>query len=148
MMVGDGEQSPKVYTLAVDREQARLLYDALKAMAESSPDLAKRHIRDYKITHRTRGGKMAPLSKETKNKDGLNPSCAVIDEYHAHPTSDIYDVISSAKGQRAQSLLVIITTAGMDTESPCYREYLYCKDILTGKISGDKASQRYFVMLR
>jgi phage terminase large subunit-like protein len=149
MMVGDGEQSPKVYTAAMDREQARLLYDASKAMAENSLDLSKRlHIRDYKITHRTRGGKMAPLSKETKNKDGLNPSCAVIDEYHAHPTSEIYDVISSAKGQRAQSLLVIITTAGMDTESPCYKEYQYCKDILTGKISGDQASERYFVMIR
>jgi phage terminase large subunit-like protein len=149
MMVGDGEQSPKVYTAAVDREQARLLYDASKAMAESSKDLSKRlDIRDYKITHRTRGGKMAPLSKETKNKDGLNPSCAIIDEYHAHPTSEIYDVISSAKGQRAQSLLVIITTAGMDTESPCYKEYQYCKDILSGKISGDQASQRYFVMIR
>jgi phage terminase large subunit-like protein len=149
MMVGDGEESPKVYTAAVDREQARLLYDASKAMAERSPDLLKRlDIRDYKITHRTRGGHMKPLSKETKNKDGLNPSCAVIDEYHAHPTSEIYDVISSAKGQRAQSLLVIITTAGMDTESPCYKEYQYCKDILSGKISGDQASDRYFVMIR
>ena len=101
MMVGDGEESPKVYPAAVDREQARLLYDASKAMAEKSPDISKRlDIRDYKITHRTRGGKMAPLSKETKNKDGLNPSCAIIDEYHAHPTSEIYDLISSAKGQR------------------------------------------------
>lgn len=149
MMVGDGEESPKVYPAAVDREQARLLYDASKAMAERSPDISKRlDIRDYKISHKTRGGKMAALSKETKNKDGLNPSCAIIDEYHAHVTSEIYDLISSAKGQRSQPLIVIITTAGMDTEAPCYKEYLYCKDILTGKISGDQASQRYFVMIR
>lgn len=149
MMIGDGEESPKVYPAAVDREQARLLYDAAKSMAERSPDLLKRlDVRDYKITHRTRGGKMAPLSRETKNKDGLNPSCAIIDEYHAHVTSEIYDLISSAKGQRAQPLIVIITTAGMDTESPCYKEYQYCKDILTGKISGDQASDRYFVMIR
>lgn len=149
MMVGDGEQSPKVYPAAVDREQARLLYDAARVMAENSPDISKRLIiRDYKVSHRTRGGQMKPLSKETKNKDGLNPSCAIIDEYHAHPTSEIYDLISSAKGQRAQPLIVIITTAGMDTESPCYKEYLYCRDILTGKISGDQASERYFVMIR
>lgn len=149
MMVGDGEHSPRVYPAAVDREQARLLYDAAKTMAENSPDISKRlDIRDFKITHVTKGGKMAPLSKETKNKDGLNPSCAIIDEYHAHPTSEIYDVISSAKGQRAQPLIVIITTAGMDTESPCRKEYEYCKDILTRKISGDQSSERYFIMIR
>lgn len=149
MMVGDGEHSPKVYCAAVDREQARLLYDASKTMAENSPDISKRlDIRDFKITHVTKGGRMGPLSKETKNKDGLNPSCAIIDEYHAHPTSEIYDVISSAKGQRAQPLIVIITTAGMDTESPCRKEYDYCKDILSRKISGDQASERYFIMIR
>lgn len=149
MMVGDGEESPRVYCAAVDREQARLLYEASKAMAEHSPDLSKRlDIRDYKITHRNRGGVMKALSRDTRNKEGLNPSCVVIDEFHQHLTSEIYDMISSAKGQRAQPLIVIITTAGMDTESPCYKEYQYCKDILTGKISGDQASDRYFVMIR
>jgi phage terminase large subunit-like protein len=105
-------------------------------------------IRDYQISHKTRGGSLKAMSKETRNKDGLNPSCAVIDEYHQHSTSEIYDVISSAKGQRSQPLIVIITTAGMDVEAPCYREYQYCKDILVGKISGDQASDRYFVMIR
>jgi phage terminase large subunit-like protein len=149
MMIADNEESPRVYCAAVDREQARLMYESSKAMATHSPDLSKRlKIRDYQISHKTRGGSLKAMSKETRNKDGLNPSCAVIDEYHSHQTSEIYDVISSAKGQRAQPLIVVITTAGMDVESPCYREYQYCKDILTGKISGDQASERYFVMIR
>lgn len=149
MMAGDREEGPAVYCAAVDKKQARVLYRAAMTMARKSPDLRKRlKIRDYEISHVVRGGQMTPLSRETKNKDGLNPSCAIIDEYHAHPTSEIYDVISSAKGQRAQPLIVIITTAGMDTESPCYKEYLYCKDILTGRITGDQASERYFVMIR
>lgn len=149
MMVGDGEDSPRVYCAAVDREQARLMYDAAKTMAENSADLSKRlDVRDYKITHRERGGSLKALSKDTRNKDGLNPSFYSIDEYAFHQTSEIYDVLGSAKGQRKQTLGMVITTAGMDTESPCYKEYLYCKDILTGKISGDQASDRYFVMIR
>jgi phage terminase large subunit-like protein len=145
LMVGDKEESPSVYCAAVDRGQARLMYDLASAMAEKSKDIRKRlKIRQYSLTHRSRGGHMMALSKATKNKDGLNPSGAIIDEYHAHPTSEIYDLIWSAWGQRAQALMAIITTAGMDVDSPCYREYDYCQRIL----SGDVTNERYFVMIR
>ncbi|MGA2490205.1 MAG: terminase TerL endonuclease subunit [Anaerolineales bacterium] len=146
LMVGDDEMSPRVYCAAVDRGQARLMYDAAKSMADNSPDIAKRLIvRDYKISHAKRGGVLAPLSKETKNKDGLHPSGALVDEYHAHVTSEIYDLLSSAKGgHRKQPLMVIITTAGMDVESPCHHEYDYCKLIL----EDPSINERYFVMIR
>jgi phage terminase large subunit-like protein len=145
LMVGDSEEAPAVYPAAVDKKQARILYRASMAMARKSPDIRKRlKIRDYEMSHVTRGGQMTPLSKDTKNKDGLNPSGAIIDEYHAHPTSEIYDLLWSAWGQRAQALMTIITTAGMDVESPCYKEYTYCKQILAGDIAND----RYFVMIR
>jgi len=145
LMVGDGEESPSVYCAANDKNQARILYRSSMAMARKSPDIKKRlKIRDYEISHATRGGQLTALSKDTKNKDGLNPSGAIIDEYHAHPTSEIYDLLWSAWGQRAQALMVIITTAGMDVESPCHKEYVYCKQILTG----DVANEKYFVTIR
>lgn len=146
MMAGDGEESPAVYCAAVDREQARIVYRSAKAMAQKSPDIRKRlKIRDYEIGHMTRGGQMRALSKDTKNKDGLNPSCGIIDEYHAHPTSEIYDLLWSAWGQRAQALMYIITTAGFDVEqNPCHKEYEYCKQIVRGLIT----NERYFVIIR
>ena len=148
LMVGDGEQSPRVYCAAVDREQARIVYEIAKTMAEHSPDICKRlKIRNYKISHITRGGVLMPLSKETKNKDGLNPSGAIIDEYHAHPTSEIHDLLWSARGQRAQMIMIIITTAGMDAlNSPCFKEYNICKKILNRQIT-NSSSERYFVMI-
>lgn len=145
LMVGDREESPRVYCAAVDKGQARILYEGCMAMARKSPDISKRlKVRDYKISHITRGGQLSALSKDTKNKDGLNPSGAIIDEYHAHPTSEIYDLLWSAWGQRAQALMTIITTAGFDVESPCHREYEYCKSILRGELEND----RYFVVIR
>jgi phage terminase large subunit-like protein len=145
LMVGDREESPRVYCAAVDKGQARILYEASMAMARKSPDISKRlKVRDYKISHITRGGQLSALSKDTKNKDGLNPSGAIIDEYHAHPTSEIYDLLWSAWGQRAQALMTIITTAGFDVESPCHREYEYCKSILRRELEND----RYFVVIR
>lgn len=152
LMVGDNEDNPKVYCAAVDRGQARELYDKAKLMAEKSPDIEQRlDVHDYKISHKTRGGKFVPLSKETKNKDGLNPSGATIDEYAQHPTSEIYDLISSAKGQRLQPLMTIISTAGNDTNSPMYAEEDYCKLILSGSVGENNENtknERYFVMLR
>lgn len=146
LMCGDGEESPSVYCAAVDKMQARIVYKAAMAMARKSLDIQKRlKVRDYMISHVTRGGELRALSKDTQNKDGLNPSGAIIDEYHAHPTSEIYDLIWSAWGQRAQALMMIITTAGFETtENPCYREYEYCKTILSGTIT----NERYFVMVR
>lgn len=145
LMVGDQEESPRVYCAAVDKGQARILYEAAMGMARKSPEISKRlKIRDYRISHNTRGGQLSALSKDTKNKDGLNPSGAIIDEYHAHPTSEIYDLLWSAWGQRAQALMTIITTAGFDTDAPCYREYEYCKSILRKDIP----NERYFVMIR
>lgn len=145
LMVGDGEESPAVYCAANDKEQARILYRSSMAMARKSPDIKKRlKIRDYEISHATRGGQMRALSRETKNKDGLNPSGAIIDEYHMHPTSEIYDLLWSAWGQRAQALMVIITTAGMDVESPCHKEYEYCKLIL----NRDLINEGYFAIIR
>lgn len=146
LMCGDGESSPNVYCAAVDRAQARILYKGAMAMAQRSPQIRKRlKIRDYGMSHISRGGEMRALSKDTKNKDGLNPSGAIIDEYHAHPTSEIYDLLWTAWGQRAQALMTIITTAGMGIENnPCHNEYVYGKQILQGLVGND----RYFVMIR
>lgn len=146
LMVGDGEESPSVYCAAMDREQARILYRSSKAMALKSKDISKRlKIRNYAISHLTRGGEMRALSADTGNKDGLNPSGVIIDEYHAHVTSEIYDLLWSAWGQRAQGLMTIITTAGFDTDqNPCYKEYEYCKKVLNGVLT----NERYFIIIR
>jgi phage terminase large subunit-like protein len=145
MMVGDMEENPAVYCTAVDRRQARVLYNQSAKMGKKSRHIRKRlSIGKYELHHNERGGEMTAFSGDVKNKDAFNPSCAFVDEYHAHPTSEIYDLISSAKGQRAQPLMFIITTAGMDVESPCHEEYEYCKMILTGQAE----NERYFVMIR
>lgn len=146
LMVGDGEESPEVYCAAVDKEQARIVWKGAKTMAQKSPDIRKRlKILQYSIEHISRGGELSALSKETKNKDGYNPSGVIIDEYHAHSTSEIYDLLWSAWGQRAQALMAIITTAGFETvENPCYSEYQYCKKILNKTVN----NERYFVVIR
>jgi len=145
MMVGDMEQNPEVYTAAVDKKQARTCFNSARDMAKKSRNISKRlKIGLYEMHHKERGGEMIAFSGELENKDSFSPTCSVIDEYHAHKTSAIYDVIDSAQGQRSQPLIFIITTAGNDVESPCYKEIEYCREIVGGTIPNDQ----YFVMIR
>lgn len=146
LLVGEKEEEPEVYCAANDKQQSRIVYNIAKKMAEKSPDIRKRLvIRNYQISHIDRGGELIPFSRETQNKDGYHPSGAIIDEYHAHRTSEIYDLIWSGWGQRNQGLLIVITTAGMNAENnPCFTEYKFCKQIL----KTPSLNERYFVMIR
>lgn len=141
------EQEPEVECAAVDRSQAMRVFGDAKKIAAASPNIAKRLIipKSNPVVHRTRGGYMRALSKDTKNKDSGAPSYFVVDEYHAHPTSDIYDIGLNSFGKRPQALLDAITTAGDDAQrKPCYTEETYAKRILDGEVE----DETYFVMIR
>ena len=76
--------------------------------------------------------KMEPLSRDSDKLDGLNPHFAVIDEFHAHKTDDLYNVLKSATGARRQPMLFTITTAGFDKLGPCFSMRRTYIDILKG----------------
>lgn len=140
------EMKPEVVCGAVDKEQAKIVWEDAQAMAWGSPEILKRlDVKKTRITHKTRGGDIKKLSKDTKNKDGGAPCIIIIDEYHAHPTSLVKDVTSSGKGKRSQCLELIITTAGEDSEnSPCKKEDNIGKSILEGVFPNDT----YFISIR
>ena len=84
---------------------------------------------------------MRALSKDTKNKDSGAPCYFVVDEYHAHPNSEIYEIGTNSFGKRVQSLLDVITTAGDDAGSkPCYAEEIYAKRVLEDPTVTDESS--------
>jgi len=128
-----GVEVNEVYCAATKREQAMIIYDETAAMLRGCDVLKGKWKESYgRIRHIKTGSFMRALSEEDKRTgDGLNPKCGVIDEYHAHDTSEIYDVIDSGMGARAEPLMAIITTAGFDLTYPCYRvEYDYVARIL------------------
>lgn len=133
MMVLDGEQGAEVYSAAVDKEQACICWDAAKAMIEQSPVLSKYlNVWRDSITMESTASSYKPLSKESKNKDGLSPHCAICDEMHAWSTDDIYNLITSGMGARRQPLVFSITTAGFNMSLPYYSMRCHYVDILRG----------------
>ena len=99
------------------------------------------------IVHIKSNSIMRALSKDDgKTGDGLNPQCGLIDEYHAHPTDEILEVIKTGMIARRQPLLFIITTAGNNLGGPCYRiEYPLVSKILNPDIEFDIPD--YFCMV-
>ena len=70
--------------------------------------------------------------------DGASPSCALIDEFHEHKTSALYDTMQTGMGARSQPLIVVITTAGSDLSCPCYLHQVELQKILESIVENDQ----------
>lgn len=141
MLTADGEHGAECYTAATTRDQARIVFDDAKAMAERSPGL-RTHlglaIMQHSLTVAHTASKGAPLAAEGSTLDGLNVHFALLDELHAHKTRAVYDVIDTARGAREQSLLWTITTAGTDRSGICYERRTHITKILDKVVSDDR----------
>ncbi|HFJ9314971.1 terminase [Bacillus anthracis] len=142
------DQQEECYIAGWDRQQSSLVYNDILKQLGACDMLSKKYKDSYgKITHIKSDSTITPLSKEAKKTgDGTNPSLGIVDEYHAHDTSEIYDVIDSGMGARENTLMFIITTAGFNINGPCYKEYKYCSRILDPNDLGVE-NDEYFVVI-
>jgi Phage terminase-like protein, large subunit len=133
MLTADAEPGAEIYSAATTRDQARIVFDDARKMAAMEPGFRQRygvHVLAHSIYEVLNGGKFAPLSAEGSTLDGLNIHFAVVDELHAHKTRAVYDVLETATGARAQSLIWNITTAGSDRAGICYEQRTYVTALL------------------
>jgi phage terminase large subunit-like protein len=131
-----GARGAEVYSVAAEKEQARIVFADAKRMIEASPELSAitKLYRDA-IELPKAGSVYRVLSAEAYSKEGLNPSATIFDELHAQPTRELFDVMSQAQGSRGRlSTLIAISTAGVKTgadgkDSICYTLYQYGQKI-------------------
>lgn len=143
-----GEPMSEVYIGATKSMQAKIIYNEVVAMLKRCPLLKGKWHESYGvIRHPKSDSILRALSKDDgKTGDGLNPQCGLIDEYHAHPTDEILEVINTGMVARRQPLLFIITTAGTNFGGPCYRvEYPLVEKILDPSLDFDVTD--YFCMV-
>lgn len=136
MLLADNEPGAEVYVAAADREQARILFNAAKAMVESNAALTKRLIcyRNHIARRDDPTAFFQVLSAEAATKHGPNIHCLIIDELHAQPDRELFETLTRGVLARRQPLILLITTAGDDDESICAEEYDYAKRVLSGTI--------------
>ena len=131
----DGEEEAEVYCAATVEKQAKICFDKAKRMIEISPALRKRaKVLTNNVSIPATASKLEPLGRDSDTMEGINPSGAVIDEYHVFKWSNniVFENIQSASVNRLQPLMLIITTSGRDKDLPCFEYRNLCIDILKG----------------
>lgn len=137
MVSMDGESGAQVYIGATKEEQARICFDDAKKINDASglSDILKPYAK--RIVYQKAGGFIGVLGRDSKTQDGFDPSCGIVDEYHAHKDDSILNIIESGMGARPQPLLCVITTAGFNKQGPCYQLRRKVIAILAGIIDDD-----------
>jgi phage terminase large subunit-like protein len=143
MLTNDGEKGAEVYCAAADREQASIVYQAAAAMVHNSSELSK-HLRCIdsrkRIIYHRKNSYFQVLSSESYTKHGLNPSCVIVDEIHAHPNDELWNVLTAGTDYaRRQQVVMVITTAGVyDRNSIWWRLRSKAIQVASGVVKDDR----------
>lgn len=142
MMIADGEKGAEIYSAATKKDQAKICFSAGATMARSLKRDSKAidnilDVHTNAISMVAYNSTFKPLSADSDTQDGLNPHMGIIDEYFAHPTDGMLKVLETGMGARLQPLMLIITTAGYNQQSPCYQFRGVCINYLEKVVRND-----------
>jgi phage terminase large subunit-like protein len=121
MFVADNEFGAEVYSGATTEKQAWEVFRPAKQMVDRTPALKQRWGIESNASNLNviaDGSRFEPVIGNPG--DGSSPSCALVDEYHEHKDSSLYDTMETGMGARDQPMMVVITTAGSNIGGPCY----------------------------
>ncbi|MBY3752489.1 terminase large subunit [Azospirillum formosense] len=113
MLIGDGEFGGQVYSAAVDKDQAKIVFNKASVMVGLCEELMQA-VEVYKTSLYCPelAASFKPLSAKPGSKHGFSPSGGIYDEIHEWPSGDLQDVVHKGAIARRQPLEVYTTTAG------------------------------------
>ena len=143
MFSSDGERGSEVYCAAGSVAQAFEVFRPAWTMVHQLPEYRKHFEVQQMGTLKNPGNIFSVKSGsrfETvigKPGDGASPHLWIQDEMHEIKTSDAYDTGKTGMGARSQPMMLVITTAGINTSYPCFSMQNNFKKILTGELVND-----------
>lgn len=135
MFTADGEFGAEVYSGATTEKQAWEVFRPAKQMIERTPELREHFGVEVNASNMVRledGSRFEPVIG--KPGDGSSPSCAIVDEYHEHQDSTLFDTMETGMGAREQPVMLVITTAGSSIGGPCHQLVRDSERMLEGVI--------------
>lgn len=143
-----GEKGSEVFTLATNREQATIVFDAAKGFIESmTPEFAAIfNVSKYEIKKTGDTQSMfKALSRDTKKTgDGKNPSCVIVDEAAQIVDRNSIEVLHSGMVARQNPLRIYITTASFTKDTKFYEDMTMYQSMLYGEATDNP---RWFGLL-
>jgi len=135
-----GYQYGRIFCTATKQEQANIVFDEIAKFIESDHDLSELYtIKKYEhsIKSKVTGSIVKAIGRDTKSADGFRTILAIVDEYHAHPTDQMYKLMLDGQDNVFNALTIAITTAGFNLSGPCKKQYDFCKKVLEGVVQKD-----------
>ena len=140
MLAGDEEPGAEIWSLGGDKNQARVVHDDAVTMADGSPKLApllKINRSTFNIAYPASNSYYRAVSAAPRGKHGPSLHCAIADELHEWYGDELWRSIRYAFRARRQPLLLVITNAGDNLQSLCYRQREKARAILDGAAYDD-----------
>jgi phage terminase large subunit-like protein len=143
-----GPDEAQIFSAAKDRTQAKYVWKMVTSWIHNSPylqKLLKIKISDNTIVNTKTGAVYTPLAADGGRINGANPFIIIADELHVWEANnggararEFWQALTSGSGARAESQVIVITTAGADVYDSLlgglYRQGI---DIANGKTSND-----------
>jgi phage terminase large subunit-like protein len=120
----EAEPRGEVYSAAIDRQQAGLMFNEMEAIILAVPEFAARvniqrfHKRIEVLDGEGKGSIYEALSADARRAHGLAPSLWVYDELAQAKDRVLLDNLITAMGKRKRTLGVIISTQAPDDDHP------------------------------
>lgn len=148
LMENEPAKNRQVLFVSNALKQAKLGYDMLSSSLRQVQKTSRliRHrvkVQKERITDLPTDSFATALASDTNTLDGYAGTTIILDEYAAAKDRKVYDVLKSGQAQEPNSLLLIISTSGLDLNVPMYSEYKMLSDVLAGK----KQADRYFIAI-
>lgn len=137
-LLADGEMAGQVYSIAADKDQAKLVFQKAVSMVGWSDKLSE-HLTCFKtsIWCPDLSAAFKPLSGTPEGKHGLNMSGLVGDEIHEWRDGRLYTFVHQSTASRRQPIEFLISTAG-ERSGYGWETWTYCQKVQTGEIKDEE----------
>lgn len=137
LVFGDGEPVSLGYAASTSAKAARNVFDFCARMVRNSPQLSKAlKIIDHtgRIIDPKRRNVLAIIPNRPDAAEGKSIHACVYDEVHLAKDRKLFEAIQYGGRSRAQSLILVITTAASDRHGIAYELYEDAQRLLAGAV--------------
>lgn len=133
-LIATGVMGGQVYSIAKDKDQARLVFDKAATMVAYSPKLSEvvEPLKSALFVPQL-NAKFEPLSGTAQGKHGRSSTCLIGDEVHEWPDDRLYTFMHQSSAAREEPIEFLISTAGTQ-EGYGWELWQECQRILDGTV--------------
>lgn len=131
----DQEFGGQGYSMAVDEDQAKIVFNKATVMVSMNEALSNRlELLKKSIFCPALQSSFKPLSSGPRGKHGFSPTFAIGDEVHEWRDGELADVVHKGTAARRQPLEIYITTAGINGIGYAWEQHELALEIIAGDV--------------